>query len=389
MSGTAAEGAGSVSALVALVHRQLLDDPRSLHGPMSPDRIEGLVRSAEPLLAATEVNRVVRAVTDVVTGLGPLAPLLADPSVSDILVNGSGAVWIERRGHLEQTALTLDRSQVELIIERILGPLGRRVDPVSPTADARLPDGSRVHVVVPPLAVDGPCLTIRRFRARPVTLAELAPEPVAELLRDAVRRRANIAVTGGTGSGKTTVLNALAASLPGAERVVTVEDAAELRLPGDHVVRLETRPGSVEGVEAVGIRELVRNALRMRPDRLIIGEVRGAEALDLVQAMNTGHDGSLTTVHSNGCRHALRRLETLVLMGGVGLPLPAVRDHLTSALDLVVHVERTAGGSRQVVEVAEVAGGQVDGSASVGLAVRPLSVGREVIARPERPWAAR
>ena len=289
-----------------------------------------------------------------VSGLGPLEALLDDPAITDVLVNGPGPVWVERSGQLEVTSIVLDRPGIDLLVERIVAPLGRRVDPASPVVDARLPDGSRVHVVVPPLAIDGPCLTIRRFAARRIALEEAAPPDVAELLRWAVRSRANMVVAGGTGSGKTTLLNALGASIPAHERVVTVEDAAELRFPSDHVVRLETRPASVEGVAAIDCRELVRNALRMRPDRLVVGECRGGEALDMVQAMNTGHDGSLSTLHANGCDDALRRLETLVLMAGVGLPLGAVRDHIAAAVDLVVHIARDVDGARRVMAVGEV-----------------------------------
>jgi pilus assembly protein CpaF len=243
--------------------------------------------------------------------------------------------------------------------------------------DGRLPDGSRVHVVVPPLAVDGPYVTIRRFGARAVALDEFAAPPVAALLRAAVAARANLVVVGGTGSGKTTLLNALAAEIDPRERIVTIEDAAELRLPGDHVVRLETRPASVDGPGAVTARDLVRSALRMRPDRLLVGEVRGGEALDLLQAMNTGHDGSLSTLHANGCADALRRLETLVLLAGIGLPLDAVRDHIGAAVDLIVHLVRGPEGRRSVVEVAEVSGG--DGGP---IGVRSLAVGPQIVARP-------
>jgi pilus assembly protein CpaF len=270
------------------------------------------------------------------------------------MVNGTGPVWIERHGRLEPTDLHLSPLQVELLVERIVGPLGLRADRSAPVADARLPDGSRVNVVVPPLAVDGPCITIRRFGARAVPLEALCPPGVAELLRWAVRSRANIVVSGGTGAGKTTLLNALGAALPSGERLVTVEDTAELRLPGDHVVRLEARPATAEGLGAVGIRQLVRNALRMRPDRIIVGEVRGSEALDMLWAMNTGHEGSLSTCHANSPVDALRRLELMVLSGELELPLDAVRDQLASALDLLVHVARLADGDRGVVAVAEV-----------------------------------
>lgn len=342
-----------MTAVDDLVHRHLLDQP----GTDLPGRgrIAELVRRADPLLPVDEVAAAVARVTARVSGLGPLEPLLADPLVSDILVNGPGPVWIERAGRLERTELSLDRPTIDLIVERVLAPLGRRVDPLTPVADGRLADGSRVHVIVPPLAVDGPCLTIRRFGTRPVELSEIASRPVADLLRWAVQARCNVLVVGATGSGKTTLLNAMAAHIPSHERVVTVEDAAELRLPSEHVIRLETRPASAEGTPAVSARELVRNALRMRPDRLVIGEVRGGEALDLVQAMNTGHNGSLSTLHANGCHDALHRLETLVLLAGVGLPLDAVRAHLVAAVDVVVHVERGPDGSRRVVAVAEVA----------------------------------
>ncbi|NLD76738.1 MAG: CpaF family protein [Acidimicrobiales bacterium] len=338
-----------------VVHRHLLDRA----GAELPGRghIAELIRRMDPLLPADEVAAAVARVTARVSGLGPLESLLADPLVSDVLVNGPGPVWMEREGVLERTSLELDRPTIELIIERVLAPLGRRVDPLSPVADGRLADGSRVHVIVPPLAVDGPCLTIRRFGARAASLDDMAAPHMVDLLRWAVRSRCNVLVVGATGSGKTTLLNAMAAHIPPHERVVTVEDAAELRLPSEHVIRLETRPASAEGTPAVTARELVRNALRMRPDRLIIGEVRSGEALDLVQAMNTGHNGSLSTLHANGCNDALHRLETLVLLAGVGLPLDAVRSHLAAAVDLVVHVERAGSGVRRVVAVAEVASG--------------------------------
>ena len=373
-------GAG-VRAVDDAVHRELLTgSPGDLPGP---EHIGALVRRADPLLSAAEVAGAVARVRARMAGLGPLEPLLQDPDVTDILVNGPGPVWVERKGELEETDLHLDRAVIDLVVERILAPLGRRVDPLNPVADGRLADGSRVHVIVPPLAVDGPCLTIRRFGALAVPLSDLATPPVEHLLRWAVRSRANVLVVGATGSGKTTLLNALAAGLPRSERVVTVEDAAELRLPSDHVIRLETRPASAEGTAAVSARELVRNALRMRPDRLVIGEVRGGEALDLVQAMNTGHNGSLSTLHANGCHDALHRLETLVLLAGVGLPLHAVRAHLAAAVDLVVHVTRAAHGRRLVAAVGEPVAPAMGDPASP--AVRLLVDRGEIVAEPSRP----
>jgi len=377
-------------------HRQLLSDPPG--AVPGTARIGELLRRLDPLLSGVEVADAAARVHARMVGLGPLDALLGDPTVTDILVNGPGPVWVDRGGALEPTDVQLDRQVIDLLVERMLAPLGRRVDPVSPVADGRLADGSRVHVIVPPLAIDGPCLTIRRFGARAVPLAALAPGPVGRLLEWAVRSRANVVVVGATGSGKTTLLNAMAAGLAPTERVVTVEDAAELRLVGDHVVRLETRPASVEGTPAFTARDLVRNALRMRPDRLIIGEVRGGEALDLIQAMNTGHNGSLSTLHANGCHDALHRLETLVLMAGLGLPLPAVRAHLLSAVDLIVHIERMEGGRRLVTSVAEPIGPAVCAAgaddppasgAGEGHGVRMLVEGEEPVADPIRPTRLR
>ena len=341
-------------SLDARVHRQLLAETGAVSGPPGRARITELVREADPLLGRDQVDATVARVQARVAGLGPLDPLLADPAVTDVMVNGPGPVWVERAGRLERTAVAVDRPTIELLIERIVAPLGRRADPTSPVVDGRLPDGSRAHVVVPPLSVDGPCITIRRFLTRAIDLSQVAGASVVRLLEGAVRSRANTIVVGGTGSGKTTLLNALARAIPPGERVITVEDAAELRLASDHVVRLETRPRSVEGVAEVSCRDLVRSALRMRPVRLVVGEVRGGEALDMVQAMNTGHDGSLSTLHANGCHDGMRRLETLVLLAGVGLPLDAVRDHLAAAVDLLVHIARSPSGERRVVEVAEV-----------------------------------
>ena len=338
-------------AVVDAVHRRLLDSDER-----RPDRrqVEAAVRNSHPLLATHHVHEVARAVAARTSGLGPLGPLLDDPQVSEVMVNGDGRVWVERTGQLAATDLHLDRADVDLLVERIVAPLGLRADPSAPIADARLPDGSRVNVVVPPLAVDGPLVTIRRFGAQAIPLAALCPPGVSELLGWAIRARSNIVVSGGTGAGKTTVLNALAALLPAGERIVTVEDTAELRLPADHVVRLEARSPSADGLGGGTIRQLVRNALRMRPDRIIVGEVRGPEAMDMLWAMNTGHEGSLSTCHANAPVDALRRLEVMVLSAGLDLPIEAVRDQLTSALDLVVQVARLADGRRAVVAVGEV-----------------------------------
>jgi pilus assembly protein CpaF len=293
-------------------------------------------------------------------GLGPLEDLLADPAVEEVMVNGPGSVYVERAGRVEVTDVRFgDEDELRNAIERILAPLGRRIDELSPMVDARLADGSRVNVVIPPLAIDGPALSIRRFGAErpgPGKLVELGTLSVAQckLLEAAVAGRSSVLVSGGTGSGKTTLLNALSSFIGPAERVVTIEDAAELRLQQPHVVRLESRPASVEGMGEVTVRDLLRNALRMRPDRIVIGEVRGAEALDLLTALNTGHDGALSTVHANSPADALSRLETLALMAGLGLPHEAIAEQVQRGIDLVVHLERHPDGGRRVVEIAEV-----------------------------------
>jgi len=319
-------------------------------------------------------------------GLGPLEPLLRDPAVEEVMVCGTDPVWVERGGRLERTAVRFaSERDLREAIERILAPLGRRVDEAEPVCDARLPDGSRVNVVVPPLAVDGPALTIRRFRRRGFTPGELVANgtltrPLLDFLARAVRARATILVCGGTGSGKTTTLNALSSFIGAGERVITIEDAAELRLRQPHVVRLESRPANVEGRGLVTIRDLLRNALRMRPDRIVIGEVRGPEALDLLMALNTGHEGALSTVHANSPEDALRRIETLALIAGVGLPHEAIREQLGRGLDLVVQLARLGDGSRRIVEVGEV----VRTAGSVG--VRELyRTGREL----SGTWASR
>jgi pilus assembly protein CpaF len=324
------------------------------------EEVRGLVEREAAVLGAAEREELCERVLRLATGLGPLEPLLADPEVDEVMVNGPGAVWVERRGALSRTDVGFG-GEAELMhaIERILAPLGRRVDEASPLCDARLPDGSRVNVVIPPLSLTGPCLTIRRFRRHGFSLEDLAgngtlDDSLAEFLARCVRARASILVSGGTGSGKTTTLGALSGALGDGERIVTIEDAAELKLRQPHVVRLEARPPNLEGRGEVTIRQLVRNALRMRPDRIIVGEVRGPEALDMLLALNTGHEGSLTTVHANSPPDALRRVETLALMAGVGLPHAAIREQLASALQLVVHQSRGRDGRRRVESVAEV-----------------------------------
>lgn len=334
----------------------------------SEEELTELVRRVDPLLGAQGVATTVSRVRARMAGVAEIERLLADPLVSDILVNGPGPVWAERAGRLARTAVRLDRDAIDLLIERSTGPLGLRADRASPIVEARLADGSRLHVVLPPLAVDGPYVTIRRFAASVLPLSSLCSEPVAEMLVWAVAAGMNLVVCGGTGAGKTTLLNALCHHLPAAERVVTVEDAAELQLPGDHVVRLETRPASPDGLPAVSIRDLVRAALRLRPDRLVVGEVRGPEALDLLQALNTGHDGGLSTCHANGPADALRRLETMASMADAALPLPAIREQLSAAVDLIVHVERRPDGSRAVHSVGEVAIDPEAGSRVIALA---------------------
>jgi pilus assembly protein CpaF len=326
-----------------------------------PDEVRALVDEEAALLgSATRVEVAARIVRDTV-GLGPLEDLLADPSVEEVMVNGPDDVYVERAGRIEAVDVRFpDEEELRNAIERILAPLGRRIDELSPMVDARLADGSRVNVVIPPLAVDGPALSIRRFgaaRPGPPELVERGSLSRAqcELLDRAVAGRRSVLVSGGTGAGKTTLLNALSSFIDPTERIVTIEDAAELRLQQRHVVRLESRPASVEGKGEVSVRDLLRNALRMRPDRIVIGEVRGPEALDLLTALNTGHKGALSTVHANSAADALNRLETLALMAGVGLPHEAIAEQVQRGVDLVVHVERRPDGSRRVAEIAEVA----------------------------------
>ncbi len=315
--------------------------------------VGAIVRRLAPLLDANEHDVLVRRVVARLLGLGPLEELLAEPEVTEVMINGPGPIWIERSGDLCQTDIELDRPTIDHLVERIVAPLGRRLDRTSPLVDGRLPDGSRVHVVAPPVALDGPYVTVRRFEVTCVELDEMATRGTAQLLGWAVRARANVLISGGTSSGKTTLLSSLARLIDADERLVTVEDAAELQLPVRHVVRLEARPASVDGPPPVSIRDLVRNALRMRPDRIIVGEVRGPEALDMLQAMNTGHEGSLSTCHANSPPDALARLGSMIAAGETPLPLAAARELLVAAIDLVVQVERGADGRRRVVAVAE------------------------------------
>ena len=340
-------------------------DPESVRPALERIYIETLAEHQIPL-SRMERNELLEEIISDLLGLGPLEPLLRDESVTEILVNGPDSIYIERGGLLHETDLHLrDTAELMRIIERIVAPLGRRVDESSPMVDARLPDGSRVNVIIPPLALNGPCISIRKF-AKAVFAAEdlirldtLTPE-LAGFLQACVRGRLNIVISGGTSTGKTTILNVLSNFLPANERIITIEDSAELQLNQRHVVRLEARPPNVEGRGEVRIRQLVINALRMRPDRIIVGEVRGGEALDMLQAMNTGHDGSLTTAHSNSPRDTLHRVETMVLMAGTDMPLKAIREQIAAAFDLVIHIDRLADGSRKITQISEVQGMEGD-----------------------------
>src|SRR5271167_2001971 len=321
--------------------------------------LEALVVGESTPMNLQERERLAQEVLDEVFGLGPLEPLLNDPTVSDILVNTYRRVYVERNGILEPTSVQFrDDAHLMGIIDRIVSAIGRRVDESSPMVDARLADGSRVNAIIPPLSVDGPCMSIRRFgrdrlNAQDLLSNKTLTPSMLELLQGCVKARLNILISGGTGAGKTTFLNVLSSYISNRERIVTIEDAAELQLHQEHVVRLETRPPNIEGKGAIQQRQLVMNSLRMRPDRIIIGEVRGPETLDMLQAMNTGHDGSLSTVHANTPRDALSRLETMVLMAGFDLPIRAIRQQVASALDLIVHIERVEDGSRHVTAVTE------------------------------------
>ncbi|HWL38575.1 MAG TPA: CpaF family protein [Frankiaceae bacterium] len=317
-------------------------------------------------VASTERKRFVAEVASDILGYGPLDPLLSDSSVDEIMCNGYDDIYVERRGKIEKSdARFADETQFRQVIEKIVSAIGRRVDEGSPMVDARLPDGSRVNAILPPLAIHGPVMTIRKFAERPYTITDLVANNTLTMdagvfLEACVRARLNVLISGGTGSGKTTMLNVVSSFIPESERVITIEDAAELQLQQPHVITLESRPPNAEGRGAVTIRDLVRNALRMRPDRIIVGEVRGAEALDMLQAMNTGHEGSLTTVHANSPRDVVSRLETMVLMAGFDLPVRAIREQIASAVDLIVHTERLADGSRRLTAITEVQGTEGD-----------------------------
>ncbi|MGA7630908.1 MAG: CpaF family protein, partial [Terriglobales bacterium] len=356
-------------------HRKILDrlDLEKLGrttGDSARDEVLVLIRSsvnseAVPLSFA-EREQLSREILDEIFGLGPLEPLLKDPTISDILVNRFDRVYVERAGKLEITGLSFkDNQHLMQIIDRIVSRIGRRVDESSPMVDARLQDGSRVNAIIPPLALDGACLSIRRFGRDPITARNMLDnktltEPMLELLSAMVKGRLNLIISGGTGAGKTTVLNVLSGYIPNSERIVTIEDAAELQLKQEHIVRLETRPPNIEGKGSVRMRQLVINSLRMRPDRIVVGEVRGEEAFDMLQAMNTGHEGSLTTVHANSPRDALARIENMVSMANLNIPERAIRHQIANAIHAVVQVARLSDGSRKVITVSEVIGMEAD-----------------------------
>jgi pilus assembly protein CpaF len=328
--------------------------------------VEHLCDTEDTLLNRGERERLIEEVLDETFGLGPLEFLLKDPTISDILINGPKNIYVERRGKMEKTSVQFrDNPHLMQIIDRIVSKVGRRVDEVCPMVDARLTDGSRVNAIIPPLALDGACVSIRRFGSNPLKLEDLlnykafTPEMVM-LLEGAIKARLNVVISGGTGSGKTTLLNTLSSFIPNTDRIVTIEDAAELQLQQDHVVRLETRPPNIEGKGAITATDLVKNALRMRPERVIIGECRGAETLDMLQAMNTGHEGSMTTLHANSPRDAIARIETMITMAGFELPLKAMRQQIASAIDLIVQANRLQGGPRKITHITEIVGMEQD-----------------------------
>ncbi len=328
--------------------------------------VQEVIEKEAAYLTRNERGLIGREIINETIGFGPITPLLADPDISEVMVNGWNMVFVEKKGKLEVSNVRFhDNEHVMHIVERIVAPIGRRIDESSPMVDARLPDGSRVNIIIPPLSLNGPVITIRKFSEKPFTVNDLirfgtfSPE-MAQFLKACVEARLNIVVSGGTGSGKTTTLNVISSFIPSDERIVTIEDAAELQLHQDHIVRLETRPPNVEGKGSVTIRDLVRNSLRMRPDRIVVGEVRSGEALDMLQAMNTGHDGSLTTGHANTPRDMLARLETMVLMAGMDLPVRAIREQIASAVDLIVQQSRLKDGSRRITHITEVVGMEGD-----------------------------
>jgi pilus assembly protein CpaF len=366
----------ALAGLQQRVHEKLIEELGDdiLYGDVGEDKtrkaigsaLDNMVEQGSMILSRSERDILIDELSNEVLGLGPIEPLLRDPDITEVMVNGPKQIYVEKRGKLILTDRKFrDKTHVLRIIERIVSPIGRRIDESSPMVDARLKDGSRVNAIIPPLSLSGPCLTIRKFSKDPyqvedlIKFGTLTPE-IAMFLEACVKARLNIIVSGGTGSGKTTTLNVLSSFIPTDERIVTVEDAAEIQLRQDHVVTLESRPPNIEGKGTISIRDLVRNCLRMRPDRIVVGEVRGGEALDMLQAMNTGHDGSLTTGHANTPRDMLARLETMVLMAGMDLPLRAIREQVASALDLIVHQERMKDGKRRLTNITEIVGMEND-----------------------------